>query len=237
MTYFRAALACAAGLIASSFALAATAGNIRIDDPRRTYSEVATCTLGDMACASFTGPGYQFGLPDGTTTNRLYVYREGIIGLGSPVAGSVIGGVPVITSTGYYVAPGYGLIPNVQHVLSLNMILPTAFVIDWMTPTGIFQALFTHFGDGGFGTEYMQLDFNAGGPFPGKPGDPSYGDPRGEAYVCGAGAYSIGSGRTSHACSGRLNAGVPEPATWALMILGLGAAGGQLRRRRLSVKA
>ena len=32
-------------------------------------------------------------------------------------------------------------------------------------------------------------------------------------------------------------AGVPEPATWALMILGFGATGGALRRRRLAVPA
>ncbi len=29
-----------------------------------------------------------------------------------------------------------------------------------------------------------------------------------------------------------LNGGVPEPATWAMMILGLGGAGAMLRRRR-----
>jgi hypothetical protein len=133
------------------------------------------------------------------------------------------------------------LIPNVQHVLSLNMILPTAFVIDWMTPTGIYQALFTHFDASPFDPvkfpEFVQLEFRAGGPFPGKPNDPTYGDPRGGAYVCGAGNYSVGSGKFSAACSGRLNAGVPEPATWALLIVGFGAAGGRLRLRRLSVKA
>ncbi|MBS0282967.1 MAG: PEP-CTERM sorting domain-containing protein, partial [Proteobacteria bacterium] len=32
-----------------------------------------------------------------------------------------------------------------------------------------------------------------------------------------------------------LAAAVPEPATWALMILGFGAIGGMMRRRRVSV--
>lgn len=33
------------------------------------------------------------------------------------------------------------------------------------------------------------------------------------------------------------NAGVPEPATWALMIMGFGGAGAALRRRRVAVAA
>ncbi len=34
----------------------------------------------------------------------------------------------------------------------------------------------------------------------------------------------------------QLSAGVPEPATWALMILGFGAVGGAMRRRNAAVK-
>lgn len=43
--------------------------------------------------------------------------------------------------------------------------------------------------------------------------------------------YQITSGTVT---SARLQAGVPEPQTWGLMILGFGAAGAVLRRRRLA---
>jgi len=39
------------------------------------------------------------------------------------------------------------------------------------------------------------------------------------------------------AIAGPVSAPVPEPATWALMILGLGAAGGAVRRRRAAMAA
>lgn len=51
---------------------------------------------------------------------------------------------------------------------------------------------------------------------------------------------SVGSGQTpgiSHVAYFGMSAGVPEPASWAMMILGLAAVGGVLRHRRQIAQA
>ena len=49
------------------------------------------------------------------------------------------------------------------------------------------------------------------------------------------GAYTLQL--TGVGSPGRLPGGVPEPSAWALMILGFGAAGSALRRRRILARA
>jgi hypothetical protein len=58
-------------------------------------------------------------------------------------------------------------------------------------------------------------------------------------YVIGAGTYTLsvrGTSQANGAYAGSLTfGGVPEPTTWALMILGFGLVGGALRRRKAVV--
>lgn len=240
------ALACAAALCAS---VTATAGPIRIDNSTN-YQTVTTCSLAVAGCGSFLTLGHNFALPDGTVSNRIYVYREGVIGLGSALTGSVAGGI----TDGYYLAPGFGEITDLQYVLTISMAGPTSRVVDWRTTTGIFQVEFQdgNFpaiigsppGSQGLNPGFMTAIFAAGGSNPQQPTGPNGvvnllvdGRPAG-AQVCGAGAYSNTAGGISHACGSRLiGPGVPEPGTWALFIAGFGLAGGILRGRRAHAPA
>jgi hypothetical protein len=69
------------------------------------------------------------------------------------------------------------------------------------------------------------------------PGNPEFRSISG--LLLGAGTYTVsvrGSSGPQGSYSGALNLGsVPEPATWAFMILGFGLIGGALRRRKAAV--
>ena len=67
-----------------------------------------------------------------------------------------------------------------------------------------------------------------------------------DVVVVGAGLSGIGAGYHAYAdnivagsntYNFEVNAAVPEPATWAMMILGLGGAGVMLRRRQRKLVA
>ena len=240
----------AATVVALCAGVAATAGPIRIDSSTN-YQTINTCTLAVAGCGSFLTLGHNFALPDGTVSNRIYVYREGVVGLGSALTGSVAGGI----TNGYYLAPGFGEITDLQYVLTIGMAGPTSLVVDWRTTTGIFQIEFQdgNFpgivglppGSPGLNPGFMTAIFAAGGFNPQFPTNPNgsvnlLGDGRpAGALVCGAGSYSNTAGGISHACGGRLIAppGVPEPGTWALFIAGFGLVGGILRGRRTRAPA
>ena len=55
--------------------------------------------------------------------------------------------------------------------------------------------------------------------------------------LAGLGGSSVGAVLDDFTYDDALVAGVPEPGTWAMLILGLGAAGGALRRRRRAMPA
>lgn len=216
---------------------AAAGGSIRIDAQAPT--PITTCTLG-VACANYQTTSYFFILPDGTMTNRLYVYDEGIVGLGSEVAGTPGGAV---TSSGYYAAAAFATIPDLEDVTRTNMAFPDAAVFTYHTGAantgGMFQILFTDMRtDLDAPGNFMQLEFKYGGYLfdaDGYGARPGSGLPQGFAPNNAITQFAI---CTTGVCQDTMVRGstpisaAPEPASWAMMIAGFGMAGGILRRRR-----
>jgi hypothetical protein len=249
------------GCLALAGSAAAQAhGGIRIDNfdpsqgPVATAQDVSLCVFG-QACTSPETLPWSYTLPDGTSSNQLFVYSQGVIGLGSAV--HVIGGK--IVSPGYYLAPAFDLGVTPSLVQLQIMQAPDAVAFNWYVGSspggGVFQVLLTDGRDPAFDTpsETMLIHFGAGGDTSGQ--DPSGFFPNmgigpdafigstgivdlttglGSLPICGDGvgadcgdapAFDDGSGPFSAA-------GVPEQATWALLVGGFGLLGGELRRRR-----
>jgi len=87
-------------------------------------------------------------------------------------------------------------------------------------------------------TYYLSIDVTTGGTDSAGLGGEFHADPYtpGELFLRDAGSpnYLTYSSDTAFRTYADVTGGVPEPATWALMILGFGAAGSLLRRRRAS---
>lgn len=251
-----------AGIGLAQPAAAQAHGGIRIDNFDPSQGPVATardanlCVFG-QACANPEVLPYSYTLPDGTSSNLLYVYAQGVIGLGSAV--HVVDGV--IVSPGYYLAPGLDLNLNPSLVQEQTMQTPDAIGFNWYVGSpgtgGVFQVLFTDGRDTSFfddPSETMLIHFGAGGDtsgqdpsgmfpgtgissgaFIGSTGIVDLGSGLGSLAICGDGvgqdcgdapAYDDGSGPFSG------DGGVPEPASWAMLVGGFGLLGGELRRRR-----
>ena len=143
-----AALVALAGMTENALA----SRSIRIDDisTGAFYQSFAACTLGKACDTPLTSP-FSFTLPDGTETNQLYVYKEGVVGLGSRVYGDANHVIDYTNPAGakhYFIAAGLARRHDLTDVAYFDMSTPTAFGINWYTGKspngGVFELLFTY---------------------------------------------------------------------------------------------
>ncbi|MBV1688356.1 PEPxxWA-CTERM sorting domain-containing protein [Novosphingobium sp. G106] len=132
--------------------------------------------------------------------------------------------------SGYYdknqLQSGAGGSASADEIAALGLIglTGTINVIEKLDNSGNFSTLLN-------GLTYIGIHYGAGqGPIPGNPGGVT------AFYRFDAGtnldSLSFTNGSVSGVSLYKTGGGVPEPATWGLMILGIGLAGGAMRRRQ-----
>ena len=132
---------------------ASASRSIRIDDisTGASYNSFTACTLG-KPCDTPLNVGFRIVLPSGKTTSTLYVYKEGVVGLGSRVYGTADHLIdytnPVTGEANYYIAAGLAKRHDLTDVSYFFMYYPDAFGINWYTGRspkgGVFELLFTY---------------------------------------------------------------------------------------------
>jgi hypothetical protein len=239
--HLAAALTVAAGICA--LAVPAGARDIAIDGD--TPFPVTGCLLG-QAC---TGQSLPFSIiTPAVTTNQIFIYRAGIVSLGSALPlDAAFGDVSTLGSA--FLAPGFGnygtqlpdVYTTVVHPDPTQGSPPHGFRVTWIAAdTSIFQLELTDLSfDGPIRTLSkigdVRADFAYHSNFATWQGRPVLAD-----AVLPSGAFSgYRVGNLSGASTNGVNLtgapalpSVPEPATWAMLLLGFGVLGSVLRERR-----
>jgi hypothetical protein len=236
----------AAMAAAASFCAVATpvaARDIAIDgDP---VSPVIGCLLG-QACAGYTMP-FSIITP-AVTTNQIFIYRAGIVSLGSALPlDAAYGDVSSLGSA--FLAPGFGDYGAQLPSVSTTVVHPDptpgspahSFRVTWIAAdSSIFQL------------ELFDLSFTGPVQDPSKIGDvtalfayhsafptwqgiPVLADavlPNGAFSGYGVGDFTGASTNGVNLTDAPARTNVPEPGTWAMLLLGFFALGSALRARR-----
>lgn len=244
----------AAAIVGALFGAGAAAaqGGVQVDTSTFSTSKFGAssggtgfCVLG-QACNTFVDVGFNIKLGTGVVTRDIYMYEDGIIGVGSALPTGATLGDP--SSLGHaYIAASFadysgttvhatvGLAGGPDHNLPPGENDWT--LVDWFvdSPTqglGEYQIKFITF------QNYPPID-----PSVPQPPDYSYsfgfhaGGGQGDPGIGAEGLYWPGSGMLAGYYQGfdlsglPADPGVPEPAAWALMIGGFFVVGAALRRR------
>ena len=249
-TIRRAAFAVGLAALALTAGAARASGDVQIDSPIGGLPTFVTgCQLG-QGCTGFS-MGFSVALNNGGSFDTIYVYRDGVIGLGQALPGGATLGDP--SSLGdFYAAVGFedlsgtspGLIALGVDPANVGVTISRNGGTDHSLPAGTVDEILVDYfiGDGQTQAGYhgiMQVRFatHQYGSIPASVPDISllHGTPSGGFLM---GKQWPETGLIDGAFVGTKlgptldTSGVPEPATWALMILGVGAAGAALRRRR-----
>ncbi|HEY2358008.1 MAG TPA: PEPxxWA-CTERM sorting domain-containing protein [Phenylobacterium sp.] len=255
VTIRRIAFAAGAAALALISSAARASGDVQIDSPIGGQTSPFTlCQLG-QSCTGFD-MGFNVALNNGGSFNKIYVYRDGVIGLGQALpVGATLGNLASLGD--YYAAVGFEDLsptsPDLAGVLTdpndvgvtvsrnggtdhglpagtVDEILVDYFIGDWHTQAGyhgMMQVRFATHQYGSISPSLPTISLLHGTPAGGQMMGVTWTDP--SVFPDGLVGLSLGPDAESP--------GLPEPATWALMISGFGLAGVALRRRGRPIPA
>jgi hypothetical protein len=209
MTSLRRVLAAmAAGALAVMAHGAAAQGGVQIDTSVFSLSSPPQlCTLG-QSCSFAQNLHFNITLGNGTTFNTVYIYREGVIGLGAALPTTATFG-SLASLGGAYIAPAFadfagenvhvtfGLSGGTDHGLALGV--NDDVLIDWyVEPTTPDPTSPTN-DRGEFQIKFHTAQYGTGGP---SGFSVNYGGNLGDPNVGAEGLYWPGSGSPSDAVGG-----------------------------------
>ncbi|HEY8004255.1 MAG TPA: PEPxxWA-CTERM sorting domain-containing protein [Phenylobacterium sp.] len=238
-----AAVAAAAGLAGPAMA---GGRPIQSDDPATPALSFTPCTLGVTGCAGIGAYSPEFvGRFSDTGDTTLYIYKEGVVSVGAelPDGASVAGGTASL-GTGTWFAPSFGA--PIDVTAFNDPVAPGQFRINWSNGGDtLFQffILDDAFDDPTTAVIGLNGDVQPGSviaynytPVDWVPPDgftpPSIDPNTDPIFLDVPSSFNTGLPGPSDPGSTGTGSVTPEPASWALMLVGFGALGAALRRRR-----
>jgi hypothetical protein len=220
MKFSKLVLGVGATLLAVSAAGSAHARLIVIDS--NPFTPITPCSIGTPCAATPLGFNADFG---GGSFSGLYVYDNGLVSFGSEIsAGADLSALSTIGSSVFTAGYSSGMTLSNFAVASDNTSFGT--VTDAPVQFDIY--------DLGGGDFVLQFDYGDGSFLPDIADDAYLG-----YHIIGGGSLQLTNQRADvqansptsyrYFLPGR-NPAVPEPGTWAMMIVGFGMAGIKLRR-------
>ena len=211
---------------------------IQSDDPNTPAINFTPCTLGVTGCVGIDAFSPEFaGRFSALGDTTLYVYKEGVVSFGAelPEGASLAGGTASL-GTGNWFAPSFGAPIDVQ--VFNDPVADGQYRINWSNGGDPLFQLFIlddNFDDPATAIIGLNGDVQPGSviaynytPFGWDPPDgftPKAVDPNVDPiFLDEPSSFNTGLPGPS--------LGTPEPATWAMMVLGFGALGAVLRRHR-----
>lgn len=242
-------IAVGAAVLAAGLAAPAIAGRgIQIDVGA---SMAPTCALNDVNCTnSLSLLSQKF---DSGPLSQVYIYREGVISFGAPIASSAAVFQVAQSGTVYDAYAGYTVIPGDVPESDFRVDLISFYIKDTVVEAGItapeFQySLYNADGLGSLQLGYAHLTAPSGATIgyrvngQGQSVTNANGLRLGEADSASTFVFYLSQQDDMVSLDGKIfdpkfdgappPPAMPEPSTWAMLLIGFGSVGTLMRRRR-----